>query len=213
MWLFQPSRGEEKEGGPDINIQGTWARTVTGVLAIMNTFKLLQLWEKGQQLENVFTVTNFLHQIWAVRVVSLVFLSTIKWGELMVKATHNNTLNTNYMCHADLLACVFVNTSEYFLKTWICSSGTIHWKNLLSSFCSRMLQLDQERLRSKRNVLNVDKWAQEPSKRFEIEKMKNLNLDVLKCIESFDPWLLVNGFAQRRDKAGEFIKFIKLLTI
>lgn len=56
------SRGEEKEGGPDINIQGTWAQTVTGVLAIMNTFKLLWLWEEGQQLENVFTVTNFLYQ-------------------------------------------------------------------------------------------------------------------------------------------------------
>ncbi len=56
------SRGEENEGGPDINIQGTWAQTVTGVLAIMNTFKLLWLWEEGQQLENVFTVTNFLYQ-------------------------------------------------------------------------------------------------------------------------------------------------------
>lgn len=63
MWLLQCSSGGEKEGGPDLNIRGTWAQTVTGVLVIMNTFKLLRLcWEGGQQLENVFTVTNFLYQ-------------------------------------------------------------------------------------------------------------------------------------------------------
>lgn len=115
MWPSKPSRVEEKEGVPDINIQGTWAQTVTGVLAIMNTFKFLWLWEEGQQLENVFTVTNFLYQSWAVRVFHWYF--TPQQRKSVGKATHNNTLNTHYSRRVGTVPVtlnLFVNMNNLF---------------------------------------------------------------------------------------------------
>lgn len=64
----------------------TW--TVTGVLVIMNIFKPLQLWEEGQQLENIFTDANFLYQ-------SLCCQSGFTGIPLHIKANHcAQTTNT-----------------------------------------------------------------------------------------------------------------------
>lgn len=93
MCLFQCSSGGEKEGGPDLNIQGTWAQTVTGVLVIMNTFKLLRLGEGGQQLENVFTVTNFLYQSLGCQDDFTGVPPRVKASQ-REKPTYNNTANT-----------------------------------------------------------------------------------------------------------------------